>query len=192
MQIVEAYDLVGSFRAAAELAGCDKNTVRDHVQRRAAGCDLGASTPRASVIDAYRGKLEELVVGSSGRIRADVAHDKLVAMGFGGSARTTRRAVAEAKRAYRAGRHRVYRPWIPEPGLWLQWDWGAGPTVAGRATQLWCGWLAWSRFRVVMATWDKTLATVLSCLDATLRRVGGAPTYVLTDNEATVTVEVPP
>jgi transposase len=36
-----------------------------------------------------------------------------------------------------------------------------------------------------MATWDKTLATVLSCLDATLRRVGGAPTYVLTDNEAT-------
>lgn len=31
MQILEAYDLVGSFRAAAELAGCDKNTVRDHV-----------------------------------------------------------------------------------------------------------------------------------------------------------------
>lgn len=189
MQILEAYDLVGSFRAAAELAGCDKNTVRDHVQRRAAGFDPGASAPRASVTDAFRSKIEELVARSEGRIRADVAHDKLVAMGFAGSARTTRRAVAEAKVAYRAGRRRVYRPWIPEPGLWLQWDWGVGPTVAGRATQLWCAWLAWSRFRVVIATWDKTLATVLSCLDATLRRVGGAPTYVLTDNEATVTVD---
>jgi transposase len=29
----------------------------------------------------------------------------------------------------------------------------------------------------------------MAALDVTLRRVGGAPTYVLTDNEKTVTVE---
>src|SRR6185437_1560985 len=36
---------------------------------------------------------------------------------------------------------------------------------------------------------DRTLPTLLGCLDATLRAIGGAPTYALTDNEKTVTVE---
>jgi hypothetical protein len=41
------------------------------------------------------GKVEELVDRSKGKIRADVAHRKLVAMGYRGSERSTRRAVAE-------------------------------------------------------------------------------------------------
>lgn len=36
-------------------------------------------------------------------------------------------------------------------------------------------------------TWDKTLPTVIACLDRAMRRFGGAPTYWLTDNEKTVT-----
>ncbi|BCJ33890.1 hypothetical protein Athai_13930 [Actinocatenispora thailandica] len=40
-----------------------------------------------------------------------------------------------------------------------------------------------------MEVFDKTLPTIVSCLDATLRRIGGVPTYALTDNEKTVTVE---
>jgi hypothetical protein len=78
-----------------------------------------------------------------------------VALGYQGSERTTRRAVAAAKWAWRAGRRRVYRPWVPEPGMWLQWDYGAGPMVGGRATLLFCAWLAWSRFRVVLPIFDK-------------------------------------
>ncbi|WP_089303580.1 Mu transposase domain-containing protein, partial [Haloechinothrix alba] len=89
----------------------------------------------------------------------------------------------------RAGHRRVYRPWIPEPGLWLQFDWGQGPRIGGRATYLFCAWLAWSRFRVVLPSWDRSLGSLLACLDATLRRIGGVPTYVLTDNEKTVTVD---
>ena len=54
---------------------------------------------------------------------------------------------------------------------------------------LFCLWLAWSRFRVVIPTWDRTLPTLLACIDTALRRLGGAPTYALTDNERTVTVE---
>ena len=54
---------------------------------------------------------------------------------------------------------------------------------------LFCAWLAWSRFRVVIPAWDRTLPTLMACLDATLRAIGGAPTYALTDNEKTVTVE---
>ncbi|MFD9964832.1 IS21 family transposase, partial [Amycolatopsis sp. NPDC059020] len=61
--------------------------------------------------------------------------------------------------------------------------------IGGRQTQLWCAWLAWSRFRVVIPVWDKTLPTVVSCLDTTLRRIGGVPTYALTDNEKTVSID---
>jgi hypothetical protein len=34
-----------------------------------------------------------------------------------------------------------YHPDVAEPGLWLQFDWGAGPTVDGRGTLLFCAWL---------------------------------------------------
>jgi transposase len=189
MEILEAYDLTGSYRAAAELAGCDHHTVARYVKLRAAGRAPESKEHRARPIDEFLPKIEELVARSGGRVRADVVHRRLVAMGFTGSERTTRRAVAEVKDRFRAGQRRVFRPWIPEPGLWMQWDWGEGPRVRDRRTQLWCAWLAWSRFRVVIPVWDKTLPTIVACLDATLRRIGGVPTYALTDNEKTVTVE---
>lgn len=189
MEILEAYDLTGSYRAAAELAGCDHHTVARYVALRASGESPVAREHRARPIDEYLPKIEELVVRSNGKIRADVVHKRITAMGFAGGERTTRRVVAQVKQQLRAGQRRVFRPWIAEPGLWLQWDWGHGPVVAGRQTQLWCAWLAWSRFRVVIPVMDKTLPTVVACLDATLRRLGGVPTYALTDNEKTVSVE---
>jgi hypothetical protein len=189
MEILEAFDLTGSYRDAAELAGCDHHTVARYVAARGAGRLTADPSTRLMVVDPYRAKLEEWVERSRGKLRADVAHDKLVALGYQGSERTTRRAVAAAKWAWRAGRRRVYRPWVPEPGMWLQWDYGAGPMVGGRATLLFCAWLAWSRFRVVLPIWDKALPSVVACLDTALRRLGGAPTYGLTDNEKTVTVE---
>ncbi|MGH3661470.1 MAG: IS21 family transposase [Micromonosporaceae bacterium] len=189
MEILEAYDLTGSYRAAAELAGCDHHTVARYVALRAAGDSPVEREHRCRPIDAYLPKIEELVVRSNGRVRADVVHRRITAMGFTGGERTTRRVVAQVKQRLRAGQRRVFRPWIPEPGLWLQFDWGHGPKVGGRQTQLWCAWLAWSRFRVVIPVMDKTLPTIVSCLDRTLRRLGGVPTYVLTDNEKTVSVD---
>ncbi|WP_433358912.1 IS21 family transposase [Streptosporangium sp. CA-115845] len=189
MEIYEAYDLTGCAWSAAQLAGCDPKTVRRYIAIRAAGGNPHQPTPRPKAIDTFLAKIEEKVDRSKGKIRADVVHKDLVAMGFAGSERTTRRAVAEIKAAWKAGRRRVYRPWVPEPGMWLQWDWGEGPRIGQRRTQLFCAWLAWSRFRVVIPAWDQTLATLTSCLDATLRRLGGAPTYLLTDNPKTVTIE---
>ncbi|HEY1716355.1 MAG TPA: IS21 family transposase [Solirubrobacteraceae bacterium] len=61
--------------------------------------------------------------------------------------------------------------------------------IAGRPTVLFCAWLAWSRFRVVVPLRDKTLASVVIGLDRTLRLIDGVPTYALTDNEKTVTVD---
>jgi len=192
MEILEAYDLTRCAYSAGQLAGCDPKTVNRYVALREAGGGdpfARAGAPRPKLIDAFLPKVEELVDKSKGKIRADKVHERLAAMGFAGTERTTRRAVRAAKDAWRAGRRRTYRPWVAEPGLWLQFDWGDGPKVNGRRTQLFCAWLAWSRFRVVIPVWDQTLGTLIACLDETLRRVGGVPAYLLGDNAKTVTVE---
>jgi hypothetical protein len=190
MNILEAYDLTGSLRDAGELAGCSHHTVARYVRAREEGRLVpGASAPRTGVIDEFLPKLEELVERSKGKVRADVAHEKITAMGYSGSERTTRRAVARLKAAHQSGRRRVFRPWVPEPGMWAQYDFGDGPEVAGVATVLFCLWLAWSRFRVVLPILDKTQASVWAAADVALRRAGGVPAYLLTDNEKTVTVE---
>ena len=190
MNMLEAFDLTGSLRDAGELAGVSHHTVARYVAKRDAG-ELAGGGPRRRerIIDPWLGKIEEWVERSHGKIRADRCYDKLKVLGFEGSDRTVRRAVAEVKANHRRGRRRVYRPWIPEPGMWAQWDWGAGPAIAGRATVLFCAWLAWSRFRVVVPCWDRRLATVISSLDRAMRAFGGAPTYWLTDNERTVTID---
>jgi transposase len=61
--------------------------------------------------------------------------------------------------------------------------------VAGRSTVLFCAWLAWSRYRVVLAPRDRTMASVVMALDRSLRSFGGSPTYALTDNGKTVSVD---
>jgi transposase len=177
VRILEAFDLMRSFRGAAKVAGCDHHTVKRLVALRDAGAlSLEATPARAKAVDAFVEHIEGWMEQSQGRVRADVCFEKLVALGFSGSARTTRRAVAIARRLYRQGRVRVYRPWLPEPGLWLQFDWGAGPLVEGRATSLFCAWLAWSRYRVVIPAWDRSLGTLVLCLDRTFRELqGGVP-----------------
>ena len=157
MEILEAFDLTGCAYSAAQLAGTDRKTVARYVALRDAGADPLAAERRPRSIDSFLAKVEELVDRSNGRIRADVVYRKLTAMGYGGSGRTTRRAVAEARAGWQAGHRRTYRPWIPEPGMWLQWDWGEGPRIGGRRTQLFCCWVAWSRFRVVFPAWDQGL-----------------------------------
>ncbi len=187
MEILNAYDLTGSYRAAAELCGCSHHTVKKAVEDRDAG--LAPVTRRARMIDDWRDVLEGWVGESKGKIRGDKAHDKLVALGYTGTDRTTRRALAEIKSQWRLGNTRVHRPWITEPGLWLQYDFADGPLVAGRKVVLLVAWLAWSRYRVVIALRDRTAPSVFAGLDRIFRLVGGAPpTYLLTDNEKTVTV----
>jgi hypothetical protein len=66
---------------------------------RDVGADPLVWPRRPRGVDPFLAKLE-LVDRSQGKIRADVAHDRLVAMEFAGSDRTTRRAVAEFKAAW--------------------------------------------------------------------------------------------
>ena len=134
MEILEAYDLTGSFRRAGALAGCDHKTVAHWVAvREAAGGGLpGRARHGGRWWTRWPGRSRSWSIARAGRFGADQAHSKLVAMGYEGSERTTRRAVAEAKRRWRQKHGRRTRPWIPEPGLWLQWDYGEGPVDRGR------------------------------------------------------------
>lgn len=151
MEVLEAYDLTKSFRAAAQLTGVDHHTVARAVAARAVGRELeDNSGSRTKVADAFADKIAEWIERSNGRVRADVVHKKLKAMGYTGSERTTRRVVAALKAVHDRRNRRVYKPWITEPGGWLQYDFGTGPLVDGAATVLFCAWLAWSRFRVVL------------------------------------------
>ena len=169
MEILEAYDLAGSLRGAAQLAGCDHKTVAHWVRQRDLGLVPRLDRQRPAMHGEFQQKIDELVDRSQRRIRADMAHEKLVALGYLGAQRTTRRWVAEAKRRWRREHGRVTRPWMPEPGLWMQFDYGDGPVVDGRKTVLFCAWLAWSRFRVVVPLRDKTLPSVVIGLDRALR-----------------------
>jgi hypothetical protein len=119
MEILEAFDLTGSLRDAAELAGCSHHTVARYVAAREAGGLSDRPAARPQLIDEYLPKVEEWVDRSKGKVRADRVHERLLALGYAGSERTTRRAVAQVRRAYRAGRVRVHRPWVAEPGMWL-------------------------------------------------------------------------
>ena len=189
MRILEAFDLTQSYRATAQLTGCDHHTVARLVAARDAGKLRIEPGARTRVTDPWLEKIEEWVDHSRGRVRGDIAHERLLALGYLGSERSTRRAVQAAKKRRQLGQGRVYRPWIVEPGMWFQWDFGDGPLIGDRRTTLFCAWLAWSRFRVVLPIWDKALPTVIGCIDACLRRFGGVPTYGLTDNEKTVSID---
>ena len=188
MNMLDAFDLTGSLRDAGELAGVSHHTVARYVAVRESGLAV-RGVRRPMLIDEFLPKVDEWVERSNGKVRADVAHDKLVALGFTGAERTTRRAVAAVKKNYRLGRVWVHRRWVTEPGQWAQYDFGDGPVIDGVKTTLFCARLAWSWFRVVLAIRDKTSPSVMAALDVTLRRLGGAPTYLLTDTEKTVTTE---
>ena len=82
----------------AQLAGCSHRTVARYVAAREQGqVPGGPPARRPGVIDPFLPKLEELVERSHGKIRADVACETITAMGYAGSERTTRRAVALLK-----------------------------------------------------------------------------------------------
>lgn len=190
MEILEAYDLYRSYNQAARAVGCSPNTVRSLVLRRKEGTlDLRGrkSNAREHLGDDYFGIIRELVEESKGHIRADVVHRRLVAMGFSGSSRTTRRYVANEKKAWVRANARVFWPWIPEPSKWAQYDFSDGPLVNGEKTTLFHYYLPYSKFKVTLVLVDQSLPNVFSALDTCFRITGGVPSFILTDNAKTAT-----
>jgi hypothetical protein len=68
MEILEAFDLTGSFRAAGELSGCSHHIVAGHVAAREAGGGSDPLAVRLQLIDEFLPKLEEWMEHSRGKI----------------------------------------------------------------------------------------------------------------------------
>jgi hypothetical protein len=66
VEILEVYDLAGSYRAAAELAGCDHHAVARYVKLRAEGRSPEERAQRSRPIDDFMDKIEELVARGCG------------------------------------------------------------------------------------------------------------------------------
>jgi len=181
MDIVHAYQELGTYRAAAALCGTTPKTIKRVMARR----ERGETDHRREAVprntDGVTELIAERVRRSHGRISAKRLLPTARAAGYVGSERSFRRAVARAKVAWRAKR-RTYRPWVPTPGEYLVIDWG---TEAG--VQIFCAVLAWSRYRFVRFASDQRRETTLHCLAECFEELGGVPAKVLADRMGCLT-----
>ena len=181
MDIVNVYADVGSYRAAAALCHTTHKTVKRIVERRQSGTGPatdGRRVPRPRNTEGVRALIAERVHATDGRISAKRLLPVVEAAGYHGSARSLRRAVAEAKAAWRRER-RTYRPWVPVPGEHLVIDWGSE-----RGLHLFCAVLPWSRYRFVRMAADERRTTTLALLAECFEELGGVPAVVLADRMA--------
>ena len=176
MDIITAYQELGSYRAAAKLCGTTDKTVKQVVERQQLG-QLAYRTPprQAHNTDSTRDLIHQRVAATDGRITAKRLLPRARAVGYTGSARNFRRAVAAIKTQWRQ-RRRVYRPWVPSPGEHLVIDWGQEGKL-----QIFCAVLAWSRYRFVRFAANQRRDTTLRMLAECFEELGGVPAVVLAD-----------
>lgn len=176
MEIVNAYELVGTYRGAAALCGTTAKTVKRVLERRSIG-QVGRrpAPPRERNTTAVTQLVAERIRATDGRISAKRLLVVARTGGYAGSPRNFRRAVAAAKAAWKTQR-RTYRPWVPVPGEHLVFDWA---TEAG--WQVFCAVLAWSRYRFIRFATDQTRPTTLALLAECFEELGGVPAVLLTD-----------
>src|ERR1700761_3247263 len=105
MDIISAYQQLGSYRAAAAECGTTHRTVKMVVERfeaDQAGVSPSPRAVRAHNYDAVADLVAERVEKSHGRISAKRLLPKARAAGYTGSDRNFRRLVAEAKALWRS------------------------------------------------------------------------------------------
>jgi transposase len=177
MDIVAAFEQVGTYRAAAALCGTTHKTVKRVIEARAVGQPVDAPRRRMMVrnTDVVAAVIAEKVRASDGRISAKRLLPIAQAAGYTGSARNFRRAVADAKTRWRRQR-RVYRPWLATPGEHLVIDW-----TEAKGWHVFCAVAAWSRWRFVRLARDEKAATTMGLLAECFEALGGVPRVVLSD-----------
>ena len=173
MDIIAAYNDLGSFRGAAAICGVDHKTVRRAVLGPAQD---SARTARRHNTDVVADVVAARVARTSARISAKRLLPEARAGGYTGSARNFRRLVARAKRDWRAGHHRGRRPGVWAPGEVLVIDWGAEAGL-----HIFCAVMAFSRWRFVRFAADEKAPTTLEMLARCFEALGAVPKVVLAD-----------
>jgi hypothetical protein len=176
MDIIAAYQQVGTYRGAAVMCGTTHKTVKRIIERAEAGGKTPDRGGRGHNYDLVAELVADRVAVTKGRISAKRLLPAARAAGYAGSARNLRRLVAEAKRRWRRDNHRGRRPAVWTPGEVLAIDWGsAGPL------HVFCAVLAWSRFRFVRFAGNERSETTLAMLAECFEELGGVPKVVLAD-----------
>ena len=175
MDMIAAYNDVGSYRAAAAICGVDHKTVKRAVLRQ-----RSATSPKRAARQHNFDVVAEVVAERVGRTSARISAKRLLpeakAAGYAGSARNFRRLVARAKRSWRSDHHRGRRPGVWAPGEVLVIDWGVEAGL-----HVFCAVMAFSRWRFVRFAADERAATTLEMLARCFEELGGVPKVVLAD-----------
>jgi transposase len=173
MDMIAAYNDLGSYRGAAAICGVDHKTVKRAVAGQRAE---RPATARPHNYDVVADVVAQRVGRTSARISAKRLLPEARAAGYTGSARNFRRLVAKAKRAWRANNHRGRRPGVWAPGEVLVIDWG----VEG-GLHIFCAVMAFSRWRFVRFAADERATTTLEMLARCFEALGAVPKVVLAD-----------
>lgn len=183
MDIISAYQQLGSYRAAADACGTTHRTVKkvvDKFEADQAGVPPAPPVERGHNYDLVAELVAERVEKSGGRISAKRLLPVARTAGYEGSARNFRRVVADAKALWRSTNHCGRRPAVWSPGEYLVIDWAQ----AAPGLFLFCAVLAFSRWRFVRFATDQKASTTLALIAETLAAIGGVPTRVLADRMA--------
>ena len=125
MDVVAAYQQVGSYRGAAEMCGTTHKTVKRIVTGALNGDDPPrARRDRGRNYDNVAALVANKVEATSGRISAKRLLPVARAAGYDGSSRNFRRLVSSAKTQWRRAHSRGRRPGVWAPGETLIIDWG--------------------------------------------------------------------
>ena len=183
MDIISAYQQLGSYRAAADACGTTHRTVKkviDKFEADRAGVPSPPRAERSHNYDAVADLVAERVEKSQGRISAKRLLPIAEAAGYEGSARNFRRLVADAKALWRSSNHSGRRPAVWSPGQYLVIDWAQ----AAPGLFLFCAVLAFSRWRFVRFATDQKASTTLALIAEALAAIGGVPARVLAAKDA--------
>ncbi|HPL30849.1 MAG TPA: IS21 family transposase, partial [Anaerolineae bacterium] len=124
MDISAAYQLVGTYRGAAEICGTTHKTVKRVIERTEAGQERPVREPRPSNYESVRTLVADAVRAGRGRVSAKRLLPKARLEGYAGSDRNFRRLVAQEKRRFRREQGHGRRPAVWSPGEHLVIDWG--------------------------------------------------------------------
>ena len=182
MDVIAAFENVGTYRGAAVMCGCDPKTVKRKVEAHRRVELVAERKSRTKLVrntEIARHVVTDKIVETKGKMTAKRLLPIARAAGYSGSARNFRRLVAEVRRAFKLeqGRHQR-RPAVWVPGATLVIDWG---TIAGTDLHVFCAVLAWARVRFIRFARDEKAVTTFAFLAECFEQLGGVPASVLAD-----------
>lgn len=182
MDVIAAFENVGTYRGAAVMCGVDPKTVKRKVEAHRRSELAGQRKPRpktARNTEVVRQVVTDKITETKGKMTAKRLLPIARAAGYTGSARNFRRLVSEVRKAFKReqGRHQR-RPAVWVPGATLVIDWG---TIAGTDLHVFCAVLAWARVRFIRFARDEKAVTTFAFLAECFEQLGGVPANVLAD-----------